>query len=278
MDPGLPVHCSTLAAVGKPILGTLRIVQLVVMSLIHPEPALLVFTLGPHREQLRRGLLPRRLQGAERLLHQRSLESVLDSGRSSGCECWVAAPGPLTLAADVEQIEQTGRTFGERLQGSIDQVWKSSQDRPIVVVGTDCPELSESHLQEALRLLAGDPDRVVIGPATDGGFNLLAFSRPVDVELSRVRWCRGDTLKCLLAALLESGRPVTLLAPLNDLDHQADLERWLAARTSLQSGLRWFHRWLRSLLSELRRPPVPLVSGLPLPAFARPSRGRSPPY
>ncbi|NHZ73002.1 MAG: DUF2064 domain-containing protein [Nitrospirae bacterium] len=247
------------------------------MRLDQPQPLLLVFTLGPHREQLRRGLLPRRLQGAERLFHQRSLDSVLAAGRSSGCDCRVASPDPLDLPFGPKRVEQTGRSFGERLQSSIQSIEKESSGRSVIVVGTDSPELSEDHLQETLSLLANDPDRVVIGPASDGGFYLLAFNRSLDTELSRVPWCRGDTLECLLAALEHSGRPVTLLAALEDLDHRTDLERWLAKRVLVRSACHELHCWLRRLLSDLRRPRSLAVIGIPIPVSTHPLRGRSPP-
>ena len=247
------------------------------MHPVLPQPLLLVFTLGPHREQRRRALLPSWLQGAERRFHQHGLESVLAAGHSAGCVCRVAAPSPLDLTPGSERIEQTGRSFGERLQGSIRSVESDSAGRPTIVVGSDCPELSVDHLRETLRHLADNPDRVVIGPASDGGFYLLAFNRPVDTELSRVRWCREDTLKCLLAALRESGRPVTLLEALADLDTTNDLERWLATKVPALSAWRQLHHYLRRLLSGLRRPSVPSVMGTPIPVSAHPRRGRSPP-
>lgn len=247
------------------------------MHPVLPQPLLLVFTLGPHREQRRRALLPSWLQGAERRFHQHSLESVLAAGHSAGCVCRVAAPSPLDLIPGSKQIEQTGRSFGERLQGSIRSVESDSAGQPTIVVGSDCPELSVDHLRETLRHLADNPDRVVIGPAADGGFYLLAFNRPVDIELSRVHWCREDTLKSLLAALQESGRPVTLLEALADLDTTNDLEKWLAAKVPVLSAWRLLHHYLRCLLSGLCRPSVPVVMGTPLPVSAHPRRGRSPP-
>ena len=262
---------------GDPKLAAFRIGPVDVMRPLQPQPLLLVFTLGPHREQRRRSLLPAWLQGAERRLHEQSLESILAAGRSAGCDCRVAAPSPLDLTPNSKQIEQTGRSFGERLRGSIRSVESDSAGRPTIVVGSDCPELSADHLRETLRHLADNPDRVVIGPASDGGFYLLAFNRPVDTELSRVRWCREDTLKCLLAALQESGRPVTLLEALADLDTTNDLERWLAAKVPALSAWRQLHHYLRRLLSGLRRPSVPAVMGTPIPVSAHPRRGRSPP-
>lgn len=241
------------------------------------QPLFLVFTLGPHREQRRRRLLPAWLQGAERRLHEQNLESVLAAGRSAGCDCRVAAPSPLDLTPNSKQIEQAGRSFGERLRGSIRSVESESAGRTTIVVGSDCPELSADHLRETLRHLADNPDRVVVGPTPDGGFYLLAFNRPVDTELSLVRWCREDTLKCLLAALRESGRPVTLLEALADLDTRTDLERWLATKVAARSAWHQLHRWLRWLLSDLRRPLSPSVVGTPIPVSVHPRRGRSPP-
>jgi hypothetical protein len=132
-----------------------------------------------------------------------------------------------------------------------------------VVVGSDVPELTSGHLRRTLELLAEDEDRVVVGPSPDGGFYLLASSRPLEALLPRVRWRRSDALTSLLAALARAGRPVALLPALADLDRRADLETWLSVSGDPTGP--WFdiRCLLRSLLAALRRPDAASRIGSP---------------
>ena len=113
-------------------------------------PTLLVFTLGPECEQVRRPLLPHALRSAELLLHRNGLDATLGAGRRGGFRLVVASPEPLDLPGDVEQIRQRGQSFAERLRSTIRKLQEGYPDGPLVVVGTDSPDLDTSHLQQAM--------------------------------------------------------------------------------------------------------------------------------
>lgn len=235
-------------------------------------PTLLVFTLGAGRESARQALLPGTLKDLEIGVRRGCLEAALAAGREAGCRLEVCSPSPLPLPADVLNVPQPGSGFGSRLEQAMAGAFGRGTG-PLLVVGTDVPGLAARHLGRALALLADDPDRVVLGPSPDGGFYLLASSRPIPGLAAAARWCRRDTLRSLLASLRALGRPVVLLDPLQDLDRPADLERWLA-----RADERW--RALVGLLQEalrvLRRPPG-APAARPLPVFATHLAGRSPP-
>lgn len=241
-------------------------------------PTLLVFTLGAARDAGRRRLLPLRLRPLEVGVHEACLEGALDAGRACGCRLEVCSPAPLDLPEDVHYAGQTGAGFGPRLERALDEAFGRSEG-PVLVVGTDVPGLGARHLARALESLAADPGRVVLGPSPDGGFYLLAASRPIPGLSVATRWCRPDTLRSLIRALRAAGRPVTLLDPLEDLDRPADLDRWLAAqRGQALREIRWraLVRLLRRALAAARRP-LPLVAFRVHPAFAAATAGRSPP-
>jgi 2-phospho-L-lactate guanylyltransferase (CobY/MobA/RfbA family) len=224
-----------------------------------PRATLLVFTLDAASERARRRLLPGRLGSWELALYRESLDATLAAGRANGCELTVCAPRPLRLAGDVEQFAQRGRGFGDRLRQAVASQ-APSPEQPLVVVGSDTPELAPRHVAAALERLGEDPDRLVVGPSPDGGFYLLAAARPVDELLDEVRWQRPDTLASLLAAARARGIEVSLLEPLADLDRTADLEDWLARGTAATAA------WLRGLVASLRllrRPVLPSTLGRP---------------
>ena len=175
-------------------------------------PSLLVFTLGAARDTERRRLLPARLRPLEMGVREACLEAALDAGRACGCRLEVCSPSPLDLPGDVRYVAQEGTGFGPRLERAWGEAFGHGEG-PVLVVGTDVPGLAARHLASALESLAGDPDRVVLGPSPDGGFYLLAASRPIPGLGAATRWCRHETLRALMRALQAAGRPVTLLEP-----------------------------------------------------------------
>lgn len=174
-------------------------------------------------------------------------------------------------------MEQVGRTFGERLRHALSAARGASGDAPVLVVGSDVPELGPEHLRRALELLDEDADRVVIGPSPDGGFYLLASRKPVEHLLPRVRWRRRDALASLLQALARAGRPVALLPALADIDRRTDLEDWLSAPGDPAGP--WFdlRGFLRSILAVLRRPEATPRIGSPIRLASAVLGARAPP-
>lgn len=239
-------------------------------------PTLLVFTLGPECERSRRRLLPGPLQEAEAPLHRLGLDGALDAGREAGFRIVVSSPESLDLPSGVEHLKQQGCHFADRLRGAINALQADLDGSPLLIVGTDTPDLSAHHLLSALALLEESPSDVVIGPSCDGGFYLLASRMVLDAELTEVRWCRKDTRRSLETALRLSGREVRLLEPLRDLDRSVDVDLWLTA-TTLAGGVSWLRRWLSTLLAAWRRPAVAKEIGRPNRALATALCGRGPP-
>ena len=94
---------------------------------------------------------------------------------------------------------------------------------PVVVVGSDAPEVGPAQIDRAFRCL-GDHDWV-LGPACDGGYWLIgARRRPAfRPPFAEVRWSGPYALSDTLANL--AGRRVGLLEELIDVDSGADLAR-----------------------------------------------------
>lgn len=239
------------------------------------RPTLLVFTLGAEGDRARSRLLPERLGTVETAFHRACLESALAAGRAADCRIAVASELDLPMPQGVERIAQRGKSFGERLRNAVADAERRA-DGPLLVVGTDVPDLRACHLKAALGRLDACPEQVVIGPSTDGGFYLLAARAPVAELLADVRWCRHDTLRTLVSALDQVGRSAAYLDPLSDLDHRRDLERWIA-QTRGRGPLGPIVAELRRVLAALRRPLLPRRLAIPQTLLAAPCGGRAPP-
>lgn len=237
------------------------------------SPTLLVFTLGAAAEQRRRRLLPAAWSAEERALHGACFEHAVAVGRASGCRVAVSTPTTTGVPRDVEHLAQPGRTFGERLARAADAC--QVPDRPLMVVGTDAPDLETRHVTAAIAHLRADPGCVVLGPARDGGVYLIASSAPLGPVLAGTRWRRRDTGSALARRFRAAGHRVVFLETLGDLDRRVDLDAWLATRASaLWRGL--VDR-IRTLLAAAARPEVIWIAGRPRCLARVPHQGRGPP-
>jgi rSAM/selenodomain-associated transferase 1 len=129
-------------------------------------------------------------------------------------------------------IPQQGDSLGDRVQHALLAV-KSMGHGLVCAVGTDCPDLEERDIETAFtRLEAGE--EVVIGPAEDGGYYLIALGDPHCGVFDATGWSTPGLLEETLALLEERGISCSLLDRKTDIDTLAQYEAW--ARGSRGGG------------------------------------------
>ena len=92
------------------------------------------------------------------------------------------------------------------------------------VIGTDCPGLTAAHLTQAFDELAAHD--LVLGPAADGGYYLLALRQPQPALFQSIAWSSPTVLAETLAHAATLGLRVHLLPVLSDVDTEEDLTDW----------------------------------------------------
>ncbi len=117
---------------------------------------------------------------------------------------------------------QQGNDFGERMLHTIENGCAKSFNR-IVLIGTDCYELTTEIIEEAFTLLE-DSD-AVIGPATDGGFYLIGMRRPVPEIFLNRQWSTSSVLEESVAMMQKLHIRYQLLQELSDIDTYDDLKK-----------------------------------------------------
>lgn len=93
-----------------------------------------------------------------------------------------------------------------------------------VLIGSDCPSLSQDLLAAAFEALERCP--VVIGPATDGGYYLIGLSRSRPELFRGLPWGTESVLARSLEVLAGLGEEPVLLPALDDVDRPEDLSAW----------------------------------------------------
>ncbi len=107
---------------------------------------------------------------------------------------------------------------------AIDDALRAGAER-VVVIGTDCPDVSATVVEGAFERLATAD--VVLGPASDGGYYLVGMSRLHAPLFENVPWSTPDTLRITRdhARMLELS--VVLLDERRDIDTADDWRDWL---------------------------------------------------
>lgn len=202
-------------------------------------PAVLLMARAPRRGEVRRALEP--LLGPDGCV-------ALHSALIAHAAAWAhrVAPGAVHVAHDPPDASrqlrplvgaaaalfpQNGEGIAGRVADAAARVF-ARRTGPLIVVWPDLPRLVPGHASAALEDLAHGAD-VVLGPAFDGGFYLVAFSRPVPklFALPEDAWRGADAMSLGLIAAREGGLEVGILRAERTLHRPADVRALLADPT-----------------------------------------------
>lgn len=125
-----------------------------------------------------------------------------------------------------EFVPQTTGDLGQRMRCAFENAFAGGCGS-VVIIGSDCPDLSPAILDQAFAALRDKP--VVFGPATDGGYYLLGLRSPLAKLFLGPRWGTGTVLADSLEILSRAGLGYSLLKPLADVDRPKDLLFGLAS-------------------------------------------------
>lgn len=118
-----------------------------------------------------------------------------------------------------KQIQQ-GNDLGTRMEHAFMYAFEKGYEQA-AIIGTDCPELSSEIINEAFtRLKEYD---LIIGPARDGGYYLLAMRSLYKPLFKNISWSTHMVLDETLAIAKELKLSYSLLPVLNDIDDEKDL-------------------------------------------------------
>jgi rSAM/selenodomain-associated transferase 2/rSAM/selenodomain-associated transferase 1 len=123
---------------------------------------------------------------------------------------------------------QTGSDLGERMANAF-----AAHAGPLLLIGSDCPALTEAHLAAAATALHDGHDAVFI-PAEDGGYVLVGLRRPQPKLFEGIAWgsekVMAQTRERLIALGLRWAEPAMLW----DVDRPKDLPRLAALEAGAQ--------------------------------------------
>jgi hypothetical protein len=134
------------------------------------------------------------------------------------------------VPAGVQVLPQAPGTLGERMAALMGELFDHGAGA-VALLGSDLPDLQPRVISAAFDLLAREPDLLAIGPASDGGYYVIAATTVPDV-FAGVEWGSDRVLAQTLAAAKARHIRVRLLEGLQDVDTPADLHRATGRRTA----------------------------------------------
>jgi rSAM/selenodomain-associated transferase 1 len=122
-------------------------------------------------------------------------------------------------------LPHVGADLGDVLFGAARDLLTDGHDCVLLVNG-DSPTLPARFLAQAIEILREPGDRMVLGPASDGGYYLIGLKRPHRQLFTEVAWGTETVARRTCERAAEIGLATTLLPEWYDVD---DLEtlRWL---------------------------------------------------
>jgi rSAM/selenodomain-associated transferase 1 len=117
---------------------------------------------------------------------------------------------------------QVGNDLGERMLHAIESGFDRGFRR-VVLIGTDCYELSTAVLDSAFEALKRAD--AVVGPASDGGFYLIGLTKPIQELFLGREWSTKEVLSGTIEVLQRLAVAYELLPELSDIDTFDDLKK-----------------------------------------------------
>jgi rSAM/selenodomain-associated transferase 1 len=195
------------------------------------DAVVLVFARAPLPGRAKTRLVPRLGAWGAARLQARLAERAVQSAIASRC-------GPVELHGTprarhpfflkeqrrfgIALREQSGHDLGERMHRALRAALR--RHRYALLIGVDAPELRAADLRRALRLLRSGCD-VVLAPAEDGGYALIACRRAPRPVFEQVDWGGNEVYGQTVARLARLRLRWRALRTVWDVDRPADVER-----------------------------------------------------
>lgn len=122
---------------------------------------------------------------------------------------------------------------GDLGQRMLTALRESATPSGVLVIGTDCPAMSASHLREAAERLRRHD--AVVTPAEDGGYVLIGMNEPLGSAFEHVEWGTDQVMEQTRERLKASGASWDEPATLWDVDRPEDLPRLFALCPDVES-------------------------------------------
>lgn len=193
------------------------------------EEALIIFARNPVRGKVKTRLAATMGDDKALSVYQSLLEHTVQVTQQLSCDRYVFYADGISLN-DVWSDEvylkknQKGNDLGQRMLHAFDILFEQGYQK-VIIIGTDCFELSYSILLDAF--IALDTNEVVIGPSIDGGYYLLGMQQFYPILFEEKAWSTDTVYSSTVQQLDIQKISYHILPILNDIDTEDDWKQYL---------------------------------------------------
>jgi rSAM/selenodomain-associated transferase 1 len=190
-----------------------------------------VFAREPRAGEVKTRLIPAIGPEGARAVYCRLLEDTLQQAARADVDCrelWVDREPQFDYVAQLAERfalmmrVQLQAGLGDRMADAI-AAGLSHSDK-VVLIGSDCPELSPDYLNAAFDSL--ETHDAVFGPTADGGYILIGLKEDEPELLSGVNWSAAGVMQQHRDYLHRTGKSCAELPVRQDVDTPEDLQRF----------------------------------------------------
>jgi len=133
-------------------------------------------------------------------------------GSAGGMQSW--------LGMNLNYVPQLGLDLGEKLKNSFSISFQQNYQK-VCIIGSDLPTLTENDILEAFEKL--NSSDVVLGPAMDGGYYLVALKKFYPQIFEKIDWSTEYVFKQTLLRIKQQNLSVHQMAVQRDIDTYEDV-------------------------------------------------------
>jgi len=158
-------------------------------------------------------------------IYKALLKHTMDTTKDLSCDKIVYYSDFIDPADDwdpqiYQKSLQVGDDLGPRMLSAFQEGFERGYES-IVIIGSDCLELTPEIIQDSFKVLQ-DND-VVLGPAKDGGYYLMGMKKLHVSFFFSKEWGTSSVLQETMKNILQKQLSLQLLPVLSDIDDEKDL-------------------------------------------------------
>ncbi len=194
------------------------------------KQALIIFARNPVRGKVKTRLAATMGDDKALSIYQSLLQHTVQITQQLACDLYVFyADGILFNDIWSDEVylkkNQVGNDLGQRMHHAFDFLFEKGYQK-IIIIGTDCFELSSSILLDAFTVL--NTNEVVIGPSEDGGYYLLGMRQFFPFLFEEKAWSTDTVYNSTIQQLKMHKISYGILPILNDIDTEDDWNQHFA--------------------------------------------------
>ena len=155
-----------------------------------------------------------------------NLAEVIAQGRAAGLVCYTPIGDESAfdglLPPGFALVPQRGDGFGERLLHAAQDILALGF-ASVCLIDSDSPTVPRAAFEQAVDELARPGDRLVLGPADDGGYYLIGLKHPHPEPFARIDWSTPAVFTQTCARARTAGLELVQLPRWYDVDDPATL-------------------------------------------------------